>query len=153
MILTRWHYGPDCTLGWLEHDGLKLATIERPWLANPAGVGGMPRQSCIPDGEYRIEPFTGSRFTDVFRLSNPDLGVYPDAVPAGQRFGRHSILIHAGNFVEDVIGCVAVGSRHTITNSAHQVTLSRDALLALREAMRVTPEQTLTIRPFGGTSS
>ena len=153
MILTRFAYMADVTLGWLEHAGLKLATIERPWLPNPAGPGGLSRQSCIPDGQYLIEPFTGARFSDVFRLSNPDLGVYPDAVPAGQAFGRHSILIHAGNFVEDVIGCVAVGSRHTITNNAHQVTLSRDSLLALREAMRAAPAQTLTIRPFGGTTA
>lgn len=152
MILTRFAYLADCTLGWLQHAGLKLATIERPWLPNPLGLGGTPRQSCIPDGNYTVEPFTGARFTDVFRLSNPILGVYRDQVPAGQPWGRRDILIHSGNFVDDVIGCIAVGTSHAITNGRHQVMLSRDALLALREALDTSPADTLTIQPIRGTT-
>jgi hypothetical protein len=151
MILTRWHYGPDCTLGWLEHDGLKLATIERPWLPNPAGIGGVPKQSCIPDGSYAVENFTGTRFTEVFRLSSPLLGVYRDQLPPGQDWGRHSILIHAGNCVTDVVGCIAVGLRHTVIGGYPMVLQSADALLALREALRTTQADVLTIQPYRGT--
>lgn len=152
MILTRFAYLADCTLGWLQHAGVKVATIERPWLLNPVGVGGVPRQSCIPDGSYSVEPYTGTRFTDVFRLSNPLLGVYRDQLPQGQDWGRRDILIHTGNFVDDVIGCIAVGTRHAITNNLHQVLLSRDALFALREALEAYPADVLTIQPFRGTT-
>lgn len=151
MILTRFAYLADCTLGWLEHAGLKLATLERPWLPNPAGPGGMPRESCVPDGVYRVEPFTGARFTDVFRLTNPALGVFPDVLPSGQAWGRTTILIHSGNFVEDVIGCIAVGSVHSLLNGRHQLLRSRDALLQLRDALKAGPIPNLTIQPFGGT--
>lgn len=140
----------DCTLGWLEHAGLKLATIERPWLPNASGPGGISKQSCIPDGSYAVEPFSGQRFSNVYRLSNPLLGVYRDQIPNGQGWGRHSILIHSGNFVEDVIGCIAVGTKHTITASQHQVLMSRDAMLSLREALASTPADVLTISPFRG---
>jgi len=153
MILTRFAYTADATLGWLEHAGLKLATIERPWLPNPAGPGGVSRQSCIPDAEYAVEHFTGERFTDVFRLSNPAVGVFPSVVPAGQAWGRASILIHSGNFVSDVIGCIAVGTSHAIVANQNQILRSRDALIALREALAVGPMPTLTIRPFGGTNA
>ena len=153
MILTRFAYLDTCTLGWLEHAGSKFATIERPWLPSATGPGGTSRISCIPDGEYHVEPFSGLRFVDVFRLSNPALGIYPDAIPAGQGWGRTSILIHPGNSVEDVVGCIAIGRQHVVLGNAHRVVDSRNALADLRDALAASPADTLTIRPFGGTNA
>jgi len=48
IVLTRFAYTPERTLGQIVVGSLTLATIERSWIPNPAGPGGMPRESCVP---------------------------------------------------------------------------------------------------------
>lgn len=151
MELTRFAYLPDVTLGWLTVGGLRLATLERPWLPNPMGAGGLQRQSCVPDGAYQVTPYTSARFSDVYKLQAPGLGVYPDTLPPGQDWGRVAILMHAGNAVEDVIGCVAVGLSHFVSGGQHQILRSQMALAQLRLAIGKAAT-TLTIQPTRGTA-
>src|SRR5262249_15637412 len=109
---------------------LTLATIERPWLANPNGAGGLPRESCVPEGLYNVLPHDSKQFGAVWALVNQWVGVYyqPGDIPAGQAWGRSAILIHSGNLVTDVIGCIAVGRRH----DGEAVRESRMAIADLR---------------------
>lgn len=150
--LTRFAYAPECTLGWLQFGTLRLATIERPWIANPVGPGGLPQQSCVPDGTYNARPHTSVRFPNTFALTNHALGVYyqPGDKPAGQPWGRTAILIHAGNRVRDVIGCVAVGMRHGWMLGEHAVLDSQVALARLRDVLGRDFHQ-LNISPTLGT--
>jgi len=143
-MIDRFAYLPFCTLGWLTCASLRLATIERPWLPNPHGPGGKPSLSCVPDGEYKLIPHTSQRFPNTYALISEPLGVYYQQRPAGQAWGRTAILIHVGNFVADVIGCIAVGLRH----GADCVTNSRDAMDQLRAALG-REQHGLTIRPQG----
>lgn len=147
LELTRFAYLPDCTLGELSAGPLKLATIERPWIKNPAGPGGMPRQSCVPEGEYRLIQHSGGAFQRVWALVNPDLGVWyqPGCMPAGQKWGRSAILIHAGNRVRDVVGCIAAGRKHAPwSNGENSVRDSQLAINALRGVIG-TGEHAITI--------
>lgn len=150
--LVRFAYLSDCTLGWLDADDIKLATIERPWIGDPDGPGGQARESCIPDGTYQVGPWDSDRFPATYILTNPMLGVYrqPGDVPAGLKFGRSAILIHAGNRVQDVIGCVAVGVRHSFFSSQHAVIESRKALDQLRSVLG-RESHSIVIRPSKGT--
>lgn len=146
MILTRFAYLPDCTLGWLEHDGLRLATIERPWIPVPEHRGGKLRESCVPDGRYLLRHHQGPRFQDVWALINPALDVYDE--PRDR--GRSAILIHAGNTVGDVVGCIAVGLEHGELGHNTAVLFSQSALARLRTVLR-DPLPSLEIRPTRGT--
>lgn len=65
-------------------------TIERPWLSNQRSV------SCIPAGKYRFKAYSSKKFPHVWEI----IGVT----------GRDKILIHAGNSMHDVEGCIAVGN-------------------------------------------
>lgn len=151
--LTRHAYLSSCTLGWLRVGSLELATIERPWLPHPHGPGGKQRESCIPDGEYLVQPWNSARFPNTFILANNALGVYlqPNLIPPRQAWGRSAILIHAGNTVEDVIGCIAVGRRHALAGGQHSVLESRNALDDLRATLGRGTTHQLTIRPIAGT--
>lgn len=154
LRLTRFAFLPQCTLGWLVAGTLKFATIERPWLLNTAGKGGMPKQSCVPDGLYEVRPHDSDKFPGTYILDSPSVGVYAAALPANQAFGRTAILIHSGNVVDDVIGCIAIGTNHTLwTNPLqHAVLSSQIALKALRDQLgRMTTHQ-LLIRPHPGTT-
>lgn len=149
--LTRFAYLKSCTLGMLKFGELELATIERPWIPNPEGPGGMPRASCISDGVYTVAPWNSEKFPDTYILTNNVLGVYsqPALIPPGQKWGRSAILIHAGNRVQDVIGCIAVGVHHAIDQL--MVIDSRIALAQLRDVLQGGLHQ-LTIRPIAGTT-
>jgi hypothetical protein len=149
MLITRFAYLESCTLGWLLIGDLRLATLERPWLPNPKGQGGMPQVSCIPDGLYDVRPHHSEKFPETFAIVNPKRGVYlqPGDIPAGQQWGRSAILIHAGNSVRDVIGCIAIGMKHRSAETPY-IEDSRVALGKLR-ALLGRDSATLQIRAIG----
>lgn len=149
LTLTRFAYLPDCVLGVLRVDDLRLATVERPWIANPKGPGGTRRVSCISDGLYTVRPHNSDKFPQTYALVNNALGVYyqPGEIPAGQAWGRSAILIHKGNSAENVVGCIAIGMSH----DGHTVLRSSIAMDALRSALG-SKSAILQIRPTAGTS-
>lgn len=156
VVIERFAYLDNCTLGRLLAGDRMLATLEEPWLRNPKGPGGQRhldgKESCVPDGEYKLSPHNGARFKNVYRLANPDLGVWdmPDQVPSPY-YGRSAVLIHSGNTTDDIIGCILVGMLHGRLDGKHAVLRSGEALDTLRAVLGRAPH-TLTIRPTAGTS-
>lgn len=134
LVLTRTVYTPTHTLGFLFVEDLKLATVERPWIENPNGLGGMPQKSCVPEGVYGVAPHDSAKFPDSYILVSHENGVYryPGDIPAGQKWGRSAILIHVGNSAADVIGCIAVGLKHVVD----RVVSSRAAMEELRAKLK-----------------
>ena len=127
LILKRYCYSATETEGrLLLNDNEKLFTLERPW--RPGLPGGMPFESCVPDGEYELIPHRRPNGDSVFALRNPDLGVYYTEQERGDRSGRYLILIHSANFVEQVVGCIAPGMVRTIADNRRMVRSSREAM-------------------------
>lgn len=134
LILIRDSYGDRETLGkfYKSKRTIVLAhTIERPWIIGP-DLGGLSNESCVPDGIYQLVPYTrtkdGSR---VVALVNEELGVYFMKADRPEPKGRFKCLIHAGNYVEDIIGCVAPGAGRTIHKNRRMVTSSRSTMSKL----------------------
>lgn len=136
LLLRRSTGDSERTTGILQVNGQVFATMERPWLPNPAGPGGVPRKSCIPPGVYQVNPWHSHNFPETYILTNPELGVYrqPGDIPKGQTWGRSAILIHVGNFVRNVIGCIAVGMEHGQINGEPAVLRS---VMAMREINKI----------------
>jgi len=127
LHLVRFSYSPTETEGFLYlDDGSRLFTIERPWRSS--APGGMPFESCVPDGTYSLVPHVRSNGDEVFALWNPDLHVWHTPQERNGRPGRDLILIHAGNRIDDIVGCVAPGLARTIHNNHRMVTRSRAAM-------------------------
>lgn len=123
--LYRHAYLDDCTRGVLHIKGEQFETVERPWVPNREGPGGTPFESCIPDGTYRVRSHTRPSGDKVFILSNPQEGVWEhDVDRQGVEWGRYLILIHVGNTVDDVVGCIAPG----LTGADRSVGSSRAAM-------------------------
>ena len=92
LILSRFAYSEMGTFGKMRMpDGVRLYTVERPWLGNAPSI------SCIPCGDFKCVP---RRF---FR------GGY-DAVEIMGVPGRSHILFHVANKFTEVEGCVGVNS-------------------------------------------
>jgi hypothetical protein len=156
VTLVRHAYLPTCTLGRLTAGALELATLEEPWIPDPDGPGGQRREpgrreSCVPDGTYQLFPHSGPRQKDVWALENPTLGVFRQSVPEHRTWGRAAILIHAGNTVFDIEGCILVGMRHGRIEGTDAVLESRIALDHLRSVLGRDPHQ-LHIRSTAGTA-
>lgn len=155
ITLERHAYGPKATEGYLMVGDFRLATIERPWIAH-GSPGGMPFRSCIPDGEYLLQPFTRSRGSKAYRILGREYGVYPNELDLPEEGGRYAILIHIGNWVTDIVGCIAPGMRHAIMRNRKTDRQER-AVSSSGEAMRIITgqlgdeEHNLSIRSKCGT--
>lgn len=149
--LVRLGYLPTATLGLWRIGGAQFETIERPWVPDPDGPGGQAQQSCIPDGRYVLRPWDSPKFGAVYLFEAPELGVYATAVPAGQRYGRTHVLLHAANEVRELLGCVAPGMRAGIVDGKHWVYESRRALERISELLGRVDVHSVTIRATAGT--
>jgi len=111
------------TLGLLSvyEDGEKVyscATLELPWEDNEN------RKSCIPPApgetaEYRWQRHSSPRYDECLWVRGVN--------------SRSEILVHAGNFVSDTLGCILVGDKITDINgdSISDVTNSQATLSEL----------------------
>lgn len=152
LELVRYAYLPNvAVLGSLRVGADRFATLERPWRANAQGPGGVPRESCIPDGRYGLRPWNSPTHGAVYLLSSGTAGVYPTEVPAGQAYGRTLILLHAANEVAELLGCIAPGMRAGVLGGKHWVYESRRALAAISEHLGRVDVHSLTIRTTAGT--
>jgi hypothetical protein len=149
LTLTRDYRDANLTLGTLAIGANKWQTLERPWVpdATSTYACGDKGVSCVPVGDYRLEPHNSEAHPKVWALVNPKLGVFHwDAdVPPGCNGARTAVLIHAANWVEELRGCIAVGKSRLKTNGRWMVVRSRDALNEVRNVLGTTYELVLTI--------
>lgn len=144
LILRRYCYSDECTLGQLElPSGKKLWTVERPWIYNKTH-GSEPFKSCVPDGVYDLSPVDSPKYGKTWAMVNSGLKVHQ--FDTGN--GRYACLIHSGNTAADVVGCIAVGTG----KNALSVTSSRDAMTLIRKELgEMSAGYRLVIIPHTGT--
>ena len=124
-----------------------LATMEKPWVPHPDGhKGGKNNESCIPEGLYQIHWHERSSGAVVPALTNQDLGVWytEHERPAG--IGRYLILIHAGNWSHDVIGCIAPGMSKNAPGDGPMVRHSGDAMKLIKDYLGDDEDLSIDIR-------
>lgn len=130
-ILTRLAYFPWGTFGVLRLDGYEWWTAEREWADNE------PNKSCIPEGSYEVLSHDSPKFGKCMILCGDTVGI--DEGDAH----RHSILIHAANWPDQLQGCIAPGfalddvPSHREFPKSMAVTQSR---AALQQLMGVAPD-------------
>jgi hypothetical protein len=133
LTLERYCYSETETEGIIKlPNGKKIYTLERPW--RTGAPGGVPFESSVPDGSYKLISHIRPNGDEVLALWNPDNSVYyTDQERAGQP-GRYLILIHAANWVEQIVGCIAPGMVRTIADNKRMVRSSREAMSLIMAA-------------------
>lgn len=117
VFLSRGYDNGKCTLGMLKVFGVDhepIYTLEEPWKNNE------PKVSCVPTGTYLVRPHNGMKWQGVWALQ---------AVT-----GRTGILIHTGNTVLDIEGCILVGMSHGRLTAPERDRLKGDGHYAVRES-------------------
>jgi hypothetical protein len=150
LILRResQYPGQPCTLGFLLLAGLKLCTIERPWIpASAAGdKGGRKNLSCVPLGVYQLVRHNSSRHQRTWALVNHDLDVvHYEGDDRDPDEDRATCLIHVANYVHQVKGCIGVGHRVQKDGDGYKLCDSVKAMDLLRATVPWTDEHTLEI--------
>ena len=102
--------------------GLTMWTVERPWVNNERNV------SCVPPGVYELKP----TFYHRGGYSTFELMAVPD---------RSRILIHRGNTMDDVQGCIAVGDDLGCVGGKWAVLASRDAFTRFMNIVPFSAEE------------
>lgn len=117
LLLREKKEMPDATLGIIYSPDSKAicCTLELPWKNNQHGI------SCIPKGSYSVSRYNSPTKGQVFLLAD---------VP-----GRDMIEIHAGNTVNDILGCILVGRVFGMLNGKRAVLESRSTMMKLREEL------------------
>jgi hypothetical protein len=140
MFLRRWAGDAVRTIGTLTVGQFTFATVERPWLPTADHSGGTNRQSCVPVGTYAVIPHHSIHFPNTYAIVNPALHVWyqPGDIPEGKK-GRTAILLHVGNRVRDVVGCIGVGKEHGTLGGEPAVLRST---LAMRELDKILNRHT-----------
>ena len=135
MVLERFCYSPNGVFGRLIVGDLHLWTVEQIWRNNE------PRRSCIPEGDYILEPHESSRYPDTWALVGDTVSHWP-----GEGKLRSACVFHAGNTSKDVLGCIAPGLG--LNENAWGVVSSRRAMDALRKELYATQARTLKITQY-----
>ncbi len=133
LLLERQPSETDHTKGFLSFGDEILATLEQEWREHPDGdPGGESNNSCVPAGKYQLISHARPSGKEVVALVNEDLGVYylTEDRPDGR--GRFLILMHPGNWVTDVVGCIAPGLSK---GPSHNGAMVRKSALAMKLIM------------------
>lgn len=144
LLLERHAYLSDRTTGMLHLEDESFHTLERPWIRTPLHKGGMNYESCVPDGVYILQAFDSEHHHNVWSLNNAELDVFVYKPEKGVAEGRWAILIHVGNYIKDIIGCIAPG----LTGDDKNVWHSKAAIVRMRELLN-DGDHVLTIKPKG----
>ena len=137
LLLTRDADDGTCTLGVLILQNYVWQTIERPWIPDPAHIGGLQGRSCVPVGIYDLVIHDSEAHPETWALVNPALGVThwgPSQCSA--------VLIHPANVAAELRGCIAPG----LIRGPRAVLRSRDAFAQLKAALPWVNGHKLEIR-------
>jgi hypothetical protein len=136
----------DCTLGLLFIDSLQLVTIERPWIPSTLSRGGSKGISCVPLGTYKLVRHNTEAHPETFALVNRDLDVVHMPGDSDNPHARTAVLIHSGNWVHELRGCIAPGMRTTTDEKGRfMVAESRRAMRMMQSILPWVDGHTLEI--------
>lgn len=152
MKITRRNFADSFTGGKLysDHFDTPLYTLEQEWRPDKNHAGGENDNSCVPNGTYQLIAFKRPRNGLIVpQLVNEDIGVFEFEANLPPEGGRFLILMHPGNTVKDIVGCIASGMWKEHENSVND---SRDAQMHLIQAFREGDTE-LTIESFNTTET
>lgn len=131
LFLKRFCSTDYGTFGVLTFADKSLYTVEKPWQNNT------PEISCVPSGEYVLEPHESGKYGQVLCLVN-NKGVTHFKQPESKRF---ACLIHIANYERDVTGCIGLGDQYL----GHMVTNSRKSIKEFYDVVDPTEKHNLII--------
>lgn len=133
LKLSRFCYSPLGTFGKLTDTtgDFFCYTVEEVWNNNRKSIPGKQLGSCIPEGSYTCRRGDFPTHKDTFEVTN-----VPDRV---------AILIHTGNTIQHVEGCIAPGNKLGVVDNTWAVLESKDAYQRLKDYIGTDSEFSLEI--------
>lgn len=141
LLLERFAYTPVGAFGRLFCDDLDFDcfTIERPWVNNQRMV------SCIPEGDYTLRWHNSPTFGRVLAFVGNGVTIAP-----GPDSKRSAILIHAANTIDDLKGCIGLGTTLGFYRSKWAVLNSKPTVEKFNALMEQYNNVPISIRQIKG---
>lgn len=131
ITLQRFAYTPWGVFGRLVYGDFRAFSVERPWVDNKA------RESCIPDGTYKLQWYNSPKFGETWAVIGDTVSLFP-----APGIARSAVLIHPGNTMDDLLGCIALGSTLGTVNGKWGVLNSKATVETFRS---ITKGKNLTL--------
>jgi hypothetical protein len=125
VILKRFAYTPDGTFGKIYIGDQSWFTVERPWVNNA------PFISCIPEGEYKLQWYTSPKFGTTLAVIGGTVSLFPDS-----KSKRSAILVHPANTMDDLQGCIGLGTSRGVVRNKWAVVNSGSAVTQFQNALK-----------------
>lgn len=149
ITLERFGYTPHGTFGRLYIPEVKqeIFTCEEVWNPKAKREEGLANSSCIPEGAYKLSPTDRPKHKNTYVLINEALNVYEFH---NTKTDWSSILIHVGNTIDDVDGCIAPGLKFGIYPDRQKTAVleSRKAYEIIRNVLGDTEDHEIEIIRF-----
>lgn len=129
--LERFAYTPFGAFGRFIYGDFRAFTVERPWLNNRA------RESCIPEGKYTLQRYNSPKFGDTFAVVGGTVSLFPELHST-----RSAILIHPANTMDDLLGCIALGSTLGYVKGKWAVL---NSTITVKEFLSLAPRHNLSL--------
>lgn len=114
ILIERFGYTPFGTFGRLIYGDNRYFTVELPWKNNEKRV------SCIPEGRYKVKWYNAPTFGKTLAVVGGTVSLYEDP-----KFKRSAVLFHKANTMDDLEGCIGLGTslgyisaKWAVTNSS-----------------------------------
>lgn len=134
IFLERFAYSPHGTFGTLRVGDRSWYTVELPW------EGNAQQTSCIPEGVYTLK----KRFSPVVQRSSGN--EFSSGWEVTDVINRSYIMLHPGNTIDDLQGCIAPGKGLGFLKNKWAVTASRQAFREMMAAMEAEETWDLVIK-------
>jgi len=139
IILERFAYTPLGTFGKFRFGEFEAYTVEQPWNDNKRF------HSCIPEGNYSLEWFNSSKHGKTLALKGQGVTL---AANNSDPNNRYAILIHPANTMNDIEGCIGLGSSLGYVANKWAVLSSRKTTREFLSFFSKTAKPKLTIQHY-----
>lgn len=150
IFVKRYAYWPFGTFGYITFGEGKGFSLEHTFVGRHAPNAKPPIYTCLPEGDYVLEPHNSVAHPDTWALVNPVLKVYHYAFDGMPEGAWTVCLLHPASLESQLEGCIAQGKALAFINGTLGVTGSVDTYGLLHDYIKQSGDLNLRIENATG---
>ena len=150
ILVKRRAYWDIGTFGNIIFGDTTKFSLEHTYVGQHAPNAKPPIYTCLPEGDYTLEPHNSTAHPDTWALVNPVLKVYHYAFDRMPDDAWTVCLLHPASLEAQLEGCIAQGRALAFVNGVLGLTGSVDTYTLLHDYIKQTNDLELRIENATG---